>query len=93
MDWLEDELRKALARENPPPGFADRVIGRARGKLLRMPRWYAAAAAAALVVATAGAYGYRWHEGMEAKREVMMAMRLASVKVNRVQTAVKESAR
>lgn len=91
MDWLEDELRKALARENPPAGFADRVTGRKR-KVLEMPRWYAAAVAAALLIATGGAYGFRRHQGIEAKREVMLAMRITSQKLNHVQAAVRESA-
>jgi hypothetical protein len=25
MDWLEQELKSALARKDPPPGFAERV--------------------------------------------------------------------
>ena len=91
MDWLEDELRKALAREDPPDGFADRALGRARRKVLTMPRWLAAAAA--LILIAGGGYGYRWHQGMEAKREVMLAFRIASQKVSHVQAAVRESAR
>jgi hypothetical protein len=58
MSYLDDELRKALAPEDPPEGFADRVVARIaeaeREPALAAPRasrWWTAAAAAALVVA------------------------------------------
>lgn len=91
MDWLEDELRKALAREDPPDGFGRRVLTGARRNVAAMPRWFAAAAA--LILIAGGGYGYRWHQGMEAKREVMLAFRIASQKVSHVQAVVRESAR
>ena len=91
MDWLDEELKRALAREDPPPGFGDRVLGRTRRKVVAIPRWFAAAAA--LILIAGGSYGYRWQQGMAAKREVMLAMRIASAKVSHVQTVVRESAR
>jgi hypothetical protein len=95
MDWLDEELRKALGREDPPPGFADRVLLRTRRKIfaipLAAPRWFAAAAA--LILVAGGAYGYRWHQGMQAKREVMLAFRITSEQVSRVQSAVKGNER
>ena len=30
MDWLEQELKQALARQEPDPGFEDRVRRMAR---------------------------------------------------------------
>jgi len=95
MDWLEEELKRALARTEPAPGFAGRVSGAARrsagrsGILSR--RWLAAAAS--LVVLAGGGIGYRWHQGVRAKDEVMMAVRLAGGKLNRVQTRVMEVAK
>ena len=85
MDDLEQQLRRAFEREDPPPGFADRVIERTRARRAA-PRWMAAAAAV-LVLAGAG-YGYRWQQGEAAKREVLLAFRLTSVKLNHIQMQV-----
>jgi type VI protein secretion system component VasF len=85
MDDLEDRLRRAFEREDPPEGFADRVIERTRARRA-MPRWIAAAAAV-LVLAGAG-YGYRWQQGLKAKREVLLAFRLTSAKLNHIHMQV-----
>jgi len=83
MDWLEQELKQALARKEPAADFDARV----RRRLVRTaPRWLAAAAAL-LVIAGGGAL-YRRHQGEEAKEQVMLAMRLAGSKLNRVQAHV-----
>ncbi len=87
MDDLENQLRRAFAPEDPPAGFAARVMARTRReKRMATPRWVAAAAAV-LVLAGAG-YGYRQHQGEMAKREVLLAFRIASAKVNHIQTQV-----
>ncbi len=85
MDDLEQQLRRAFEREDPPEGFADRVIERTRARRTA-PRWMAAAAAV-FVLAGAG-YGYRWQQGEAAKREVLLAFRLTSVKLNHIQMQV-----
>jgi len=83
MDWLEQELKQALARKEPAPDFDARV----RRRLVRpMPRWLAAAAA--LIVIAGGGALYRRHQGEQAKDQVMLAMRLAGSKLNRVQAHV-----
>jgi hypothetical protein len=97
MDWLEDELKQALRRQEPSPDFEARVMGQATSRVLTgagrhrpvlmMPRWLAAAAMV-LVIAGAGA-GYRYHRGHVAKEQVMLAMRLAGSKLNRVQMQMK----
>jgi len=89
MDWLEQELQQALGRKEPSPGFDARVAAAAnrRRPVLTMPRWLAAAAAV-LVITAAGA-GYRYHEGQEAKKQVMLAMRLTGTKLIRVQMQMK----
>jgi hypothetical protein len=46
-----------------------------------------AAAAAVIVLAGAG-LGYRQYRGEMAKEQVMQAFKIASVKVNRIQSAV-----
>jgi hypothetical protein len=87
MDWLDDELKRAFERQEPPADFAARTIARARRRGgLAVPRW-AAAAAAALVIAGAG-YGYRWRQGEQAKQQVLLAFRIAATKVNHIQTQV-----
>ena len=85
MDDLEKQLRRAFAREDAPEGFADRVLARTRSRRA-MPRWMAAAAAV-LVLAGAG-YGYRWQRGEAAKREVLLAFRITSAKLNHIQMQV-----
>jgi len=89
MEWLEQELKAALARRDAPDGFAERVARRASRPVA--PRWFAAAAAV-LVLAGAG-LGYRQYRGEMAKEQVMRAFQIASQKVNRIQTQVQEAGR
>ena len=92
MDWLEQELKQALARKDPPPDFAGNVVARANRPAVRpgrgVPRWLATAAA--VIVMVGGAQAWRWHQGLEAKRQVMEAMRLTAGTLNHIQTRVKE---
>ena len=91
MDWLEKELQTALGREDPPADFAERAIRRAERRAApQWPRWLAAAA---VVVLTTGAgLGYRQYRGEAAKEQVMQAFKIASAKVNHIQTQVREIA-
>ena len=100
MDWLEEELRQALERKEPPPGFADRVMRRAAAPAAFRPaprpvfhrqRWLATAAA--IAVAIGAGMSYRQHQGAVAKEQVMAAVRFAAVKVNHIQTQVREVTR
>ena len=92
MDWLEQELKQALARKEPDPGFASRVRRRQAPVMLRaMPRW--AGIAALLVFGIAAGEGYRWHRGLAAKEQVMAAMRIAGDRLNRVQTQLNRGTR
>lgn len=87
MDWLEDELRRALARQDPPDGFAERVMARSTRHTAGARRWLAVAA---MVVVAAGAGGaWRQHQGYEAKREMMLALRLASAPVQHIQSQIR----
>jgi hypothetical protein len=96
MDRLEQELKKALVRGEPPAGFAERVLQQAARAsqpvvappVRRRPHWLAAAAAVVLL-AGAGA-GYREYRGEMAKRQVMAAFRIASSKVNQIQNHLRE---
>ena len=96
MDWLEEELNRALARKEPDPGFETRVRRRLTRTMPRMmsrpvPRWVGIAAA--LVVGIAGGESYRWHRGQVAKDQVMTAMRIAGDRLNRVQTQLNRGTR
>lgn len=84
MDWLEEELERALAREAPPDGFEFSVWRRLKK---RTPRWLAAAAAVLLLAG--GGEAVRWHRGRAATRQVMLAMRIAGGKLNLVRTRLR----
>ena len=92
MDWLENELKRALARKEPRLDFAERVSGAVRspaGGRVSLRRWVAVAASVALLAG--GSAGYRQYEGIRAKRQVMLAVRLAGGTLNRVKTQVMEA--
>jgi hypothetical protein len=83
MDWLEQELAKALARKEPAAGFD----GRVRARMHRRPRWLAIAAT--ILVMMGAGEAWRQHRGQLAKEQVMTAMRIAGSKLNRVQMHLK----
>ena len=83
MDWLEQELAKALARKEPAAGFD----GRVRARMHRRPRWLAIAAT--ILVMMGAGEAWRQHQGQLAKEQVMTAMRIAGSKLNRVQMQLK----
>ena len=90
MDWLEEELKRALVRKDPPPGFAVRVR-RSAGDLVAgvsFRRWLALAAS--LVLLLGGGVSYRWYQGVQAKKQVMLAVRLTAGKLNHVQSHIRE---
>jgi hypothetical protein len=96
MDWLEQELKQALARKEPDPGFEGRV-GRRRARTAPrmmprpMSRWVGIAAM--LVAGIAAGEGYRRHQGQVAKEQVMTAMRIAGDRLNRVQSQLNRGTR
>ena len=93
MDRLEEELRIALGRRAPDPGFADRVaqrVAKRRVVVFPMPRW-AMAAAATVLLGVGGALAYREHQGEVAKEQVMTAMRITAMQLNRIQMHVQEA--
>jgi len=87
MDRLEGELRRALAREDAPEGFAERVMARTARQPVAARRWLAVAAM--VVVAIGGGAAWRQHQGQEAKREMLLALRLAAAPIHRVQLEVR----
>jgi anti-sigma factor RsiW len=104
MTYTDDGIRNALRRVEPPAGFTERVMARARegnGPLSgRGPAWSAAggpmarwAAAAVLAVAVTGGVWYRAElrrqaEGEAAKRQVLLSLRIAGAKLQHVQAKV-----
>jgi len=103
QDWLEQELARALERKPPSPDFAARVIERAAGRMapgaanagpprreFTLPRWLPAAAAV-LVLAGSSGFAWRRHQGMVAKDQVMLAMRITAGKLNRIQAHMREA--
>jgi hypothetical protein len=82
MSGLDDELRVALKRGDPPPGFAGRVLARAESRRAR--GWWPAAAAAVLLLA--GGLEFERERRMRidgelAKKQVVLAIRIASTKL------------
>lgn len=104
MDWLEKELSQALERKEPSPDFAARVaarveadridapvsIERPRSRVFHLPRWIPAAAAVLVIVGGSG-LAWRRHEGIVAKDQVMLAMRITAGKLNHIQTHMREA--
>ena len=89
---LDEELRAALRREDPSPGFAERVVARAQSPApktipvfqpFRIPRMmWAAAMAAMLVIGFAGLSEYRQKKAERAGHEAVLALRIAAEKLN-----------
>jgi hypothetical protein len=122
MNRFDEEMRKALRREEPSPDFTDRVMARvaelqrqekSREKtdwLRRLVEFFqpptmkwamAGAMAIALVVAGFGVHYRRENErrrlaeiaeGERAKEQVILAMRIASAKLNIAKKKVHETA-
>lgn len=83
---LEDELRAALQREDPSPGFATRVAARARSShapkasMFRMV--WAVALAAMLLIGLTATFEYRQMQAERASRDAVLALRIAAEKLN-----------
>ena len=83
---LDDELRAALRREDPSPGFAQRVVARAKFKPAPhswFPKMMWATALAAMLVIGFGAMSeYREKKAERAGRETLLALRITAEKLN-----------
>ena len=105
---LEDHLRRALKRTDPPPDFASRVLARVEraatrprtggriGTPMPMRHWLAAAATLALV-AVGGARYFEYQQNLEEARrveaEIQLAMQITSEALARVQAKLAEHSR
>jgi hypothetical protein len=88
---IEVQLRRALKRQDPSAGFAERVIRRAEGpKHSGWGTWAAAAAAVALVAAPV-AYEYRKQQQAEEVREqAILALQITVEKLNAMQEKMQD---
>jgi hypothetical protein len=92
---LENNLRHALRRESPAPGFSSRVLDRIATErpVRRTFAWGRAVAAGIMFVALGG--GWVAHHEMErragerARDEALMALRIASSKIHQAQDEVR----
>jgi hypothetical protein len=84
MSRLDDELRIAMGRIEPPEGFAERVLAGAPHR--RTARsWWAAAIAAAVLLAAGLQFEHRRRirvEGERAKQQVMLALQITGSKLH-----------
>lgn len=103
MNRLEDELRNALRREAPPPGFTDRVLARAAEQKrswsfaalfgMRAMRWAVAGALALVMVGAGFEYQKQREErvrGEAARAQVLLALRIAGTKLRFAQEKVQQ---
>jgi len=83
---IEDELRAALRREEPSLDFTRRVVARTQSSTARkrpFPRMlWAAAIAAMLVIGFVGTFEYREKQAERAGHDAVLALRIASEKLN-----------
>jgi hypothetical protein len=99
MTHMDDELRTALRRVDPPRGFADRVRARverteapATSPRSRLAIPLRLGMAATLVLAIGGGAWYRQEQrraqGEEAKRQVLLSLNIAGSKLRAIETRV-----
>lgn len=94
---LDHDLRNALRRETPAPGFAGRVLAHIEREEAHKPRvrpfWWRAAAASVMLALLGG---YAVHEraerreGERAREQVLQALQIAGEKVRYAQQEVRE---
>lgn len=96
MTPFEEELKRALSRQEPSAGFTERVLAQLPSTKPKPNQWLtwrlAAAAAAALLLA--GTTAYRQHEhilqGEAAKRQLLLALRITGTKLQETQQRVNQ---
>jgi hypothetical protein len=92
---LEHDLKRALRRESPAPGFAGRVLSRIEQppQVRKRPVWWRAAAASVTLATLLGGYGAHKvaerREQEKAAEQVLLAMQIAGEKVRYAQQEVR----
>jgi hypothetical protein len=98
MTPFEEELKKALARQEPSGDFTDRVL--ARVSVQRKPaaarywQWAAVAAATLIIAGSAGVehqHSQQAARGEAAKQQLMTALRITGSKLHLAQTRIQDS--
>jgi type VI protein secretion system component VasF len=95
MTPFDADLKKALARVEPPDGFTERLATRiaALPPRRRTPvywRWAAVAAAAAVLFSGVSYEHERQMRGEAAKEKLLLAMRITSSKLQQAQQRIEE---
>jgi hypothetical protein len=97
MDDFEKQLKNALAKEDPSPFFEARVLGaakrQARERRASSRMWWASAVAAVLLVISGSAWQHQRDlreeaAGKEAKARLELALKITSVKLQRISRKV-----
>ena len=82
---LDEQLRSALRRREPSPGFAERVVAKAETRPAR-PRfrllWASGAVAAGIALVMVGSAQYHKAQQERAGRQVIQALQIAAEKLN-----------
>ena len=91
-DDLELQLRAALSRKEPPPGFAQRTIERTRPRPIGVRVSIALAATLLVAFSAAGIHRVREQQRAdETKRQLMLALEITSQKLAVVGRALDRS--
>ncbi len=91
---LEDQLRTALRRQEPPAGFAKRVLARATAetRVIGFTRkrllWLAAASLTAALAGSAISAGIHRRQEETAGRQALLALRIAAEKLDAARAKV-----
>ena len=97
MDDFEKQIQEALAKKDPSPFFEARVLGavkrQAREHRASSRMWWASAIAAVLLVMTGSAWQHERSmreeaAGKEAKARLELALKITSVKLQRISQKV-----
>lgn len=91
MNPIDDQLRRALRRVEPPPGFVERTLARAaaeRPAARRGGRWMPAfaAVAASLALVVGGLQYQQYRRGQEAKEQLLLALQITGTQLSEVQS-------
>jgi hypothetical protein len=97
MDDFEKQLQSALAKKDPSPFFEARVLGAVKRQALERRAssrmWWASAVAAALLVVTGSVWQHQRAlqeeaAGKDAKARLELALKITSVKLQRISRKV-----
>jgi hypothetical protein len=91
---LEHDLKRALRRESPAPGFSARVLARIDEAEPPRTTWWRAAAASVTLAVLLGGYGthkaIEYRRGERAREQVLEAMRIAGQKMSYAREEVRQ---